>query len=271
MLKKTGLAVVVAFTLPAAAPPPSISELVRQSVEAIKTDWSQAPNYSFVERDVESKKDGEPTIKTKRVLMIDGSPYNRLIAMDDRPLSPGDEAEEKRELARAIDKRPHESERERSRRLGKYQKERRQNGAMLQGMADAFDFRLVGDEVVNGRDCWVLQASPKPGFQPTNREGKVLTGMAGRMWIDKRENQWVKVEAEVIKPVSFFGFLAKVEKGTRFLLEQEPVGNGVWEPKHFSMQVHASALGFNQDSTDDETYSDYRLASGAVAQVHPQK
>src|SRR5271163_1323987 len=104
MLKKTGLAVVVAFTLPAAAPPPSISELVRQSVEAIKTDWSQAPNYSFVERDVESKKDGEPTIKTKRVLMIDGSPYNRLIAMDDRPLSPGDEAEEKRELARAIDK-----------------------------------------------------------------------------------------------------------------------------------------------------------------------
>ena len=271
MVNRIGLAVVMAFALPAAAPPPSVSDLVSQSVEAIETDWSLAPNYSFVERDVESKKDGKPTIKTERVLMIDGSPYNRLIATDDQPLSSGDQVEEDRKLDRAAEKWPHESERERSRRLGKYQKERRQNRAMLQGLVDAFDFRLVGEQVVNGHDCWVLQADPKPGYQPTSRETKMLTGMAGRLWIDKREKQWVKVQAEVIKPVSFFGFFAKVQKGTRFLLEQEPVGNGIWEPKHFSMQVNASALGFNQDSTDDETYSDYRPAARALAQAHAQK
>jgi len=47
-------------------------------------------------------------------------------------------------------------------------------------------------------------------------------GMTGHLWIDQRDSQWVRVEAEVVRPVSFFGFFAKVGKGTRFLLEQEP-------------------------------------------------
>jgi hypothetical protein len=121
--------------------------------------------------------------------------------------------------------------------------------------------------MVNGRDCWLLTAEPKPGYEPVNREDKVLAGMTGHLWIDQRDSQWVKVEAEVVRPVSFFGFLAKVGKGTRFLLEQEPVAKGAWLPKHFSMRVYASALIFNEDSTDDETYSDYRPTSQALAQA----
>jgi hypothetical protein len=59
--------------------------------------------------------------------------------------------------------------------------------------------------------------------------------------------------------------MAKVGPGTRFELEQAPVGGKVWMPKHFSVRVNASALGFiNEDSTDDETYSDYRLMSQAL-------
>jgi hypothetical protein len=267
MLMKAGFAAAMAFALPAATPTPNVRDLIGRSVQAIQADWSQTPNYSFVERDVESKKNAKPTIKTERVLMINGSPYNQLIAVDDQPLLPGDQAEEDRKLGVAIEKRPRESERERSRRLGKYQKENRQDRAMLQGMVDAFDFQLAGEEMVNGHDCWVLQANPKPGYRPANRETKVLLGMTGRLWIDKRENQWVKVQAEVVKPVSFFGFFAKVGKGTRFLLEQEPVANGVWLPKHFNMRVNASTLGFNEDSADDETYSDYQPASRAAAQA----
>lgn len=272
MLKHVTLAAGLVVALSAATPPPNVPDLISRSVEAIKADWSQSPNFSFVERDVERKKNERPTVKTYRVLMIDGSPYNRLIAIDDQPLSPGDQAEEDRQLKLAIEKRPRESERERSRRLGKYQKERRQDRAMLTGMVDAFDFKLVGEQTVDGHDCWQLEANPKPGYQPSNRETKVLTGMTGRLWIDQRENQWVKVQAEVVKPVSFFGFLAKVGKGTRFLLEQEPVAPGVWLPKHFSMQVNASALGLiDENSTDDETYSDYHPRPQASAQVRPQQ
>jgi hypothetical protein len=47
--------------------------------------------------------------------------------------------------------------------------------------------------------------------------------MQGKLWIDKDSFQWVKVEAQVMHPVSIEGFLAKVEPGTHFELEKEPV------------------------------------------------
>jgi hypothetical protein len=234
-------------------------DIVQRSVLAIKSDWAQAPGYSFEERDAVAKHNASPTIKTYLVLMIDGSPYNRLIAIDDRPLSPGDQAEEERKLRLEIPKREHESARERDRRVAKYQKDRRHDQAMLMDMVNAFDFQLAGEETVNGHDCWVLDAQPKRGFQPTNRETKVLAGMRGKLWIDKKQYQWVRVKAEVFKPVNFYGFLAKVGPGTRILLEQEPVADNLWLPKRFNMQVRASALGFfDESSTDDETYRAYK-------------
>jgi len=57
-----------------------------------------------------------------------------------------------------------------------------------------------------------------------------------------------------------------VGPGTRFELEQEPVAGNLWMPKHFAMRVNASAFGFiNENSSDDETYTDYRPMSGVVA------
>jgi hypothetical protein len=248
---------------------PDVQELIRRSVNAIESDWKQAPNYTFVERDVESKKDGAPIVKTYQVLMIEGSPYNRLMAVNDRPLDQAEQAGEQRKLEIETARREHESTRERNKRTAKYVKERTQNSAMMKAMVDAFDFRLAGEETVNGHDCWVLSANSKPGYQPTSRETRVLTGMQGQLWIDKAQHQWVKVKAEVIRPVSFYGFFAKVGPGTNFVLEQEPIGNGIWLPKKFSMRVKASALGMiNENSTDDETYAEYKpIIKSATAAV----
>jgi hypothetical protein len=269
-VKRTLISLLAAagFSFPAVVTQPDPLEIVRKSMEAIETNWKQAPNYSFVEREVQSKKEGEPTIKTREVLMIDGSPYRRLLAIDDKPLSPGDQAEEDRKMRHEIEKRQHETDREEKRRMAKYLKDRTREHDMMREMVNAFEFRLAGEETVHGHDCWVLDTSPKPGYEPKDRESRVLTGMSGRLWIDKDQYQWVKARAEVVKPVSFFGFLAKVGPGTHFALEQEPISNNLWLPKHFSMQVNASAFGFlNEDSTDDETYGDYKPMSRSLAEL----
>ena len=97
---------------------------------------------------------------------------------------------------------------------------------------------------------------------------KVLTGMRGKLWVDKKNYQWVKVEAEVFKPVSFGLFIAKVKPGTRFTLEQSPVSGNVWMPHHFRVDLSTSILGYSRNSVDDETYRDYRPNSIApVAQA----
>lgn len=252
----------------AALPSPNIQQLVQRSEQAIAADWSHAPEYSYIERDVESKRDSRPTVKTYQVLMLDGSPYSRLIAVDDKALPAAQQAEEVRKLQYEIQERQEESERARQKRIDKYLKERLQDSALLKGMLGAFDFRLVGQQTVDGHECWVLDATPKHGYEATSRETKVLKGMRGRMWVDEDSGQWVKVQAEVVRPVSLYGFFAKVRPGTRFVLEQEPVAPHLWLPKHFNTRVSASALGFfNEDSVDDETYSKYEPMSQTLSQL----
>jgi len=221
-----------------------------------------------VNREAENKHGSSSSVKTYDVLMIDGSPYNKLIAVNDQQLSAKEQSEEERKLQREIRKRQSESHHERTRRIEKYLKERNQDHAMMKEMAEAFHYSLVGEERLDGHQVWVLEATPRPGYVPHSRESRVLTGMQGMLWIDQATYQWVKVEAEVTRPVSFFGFLARVGAGTKFLLEQAPVNAALWLPKHFSMKVNATVLGFiNESSAEDDTYREYRLARKAMAEA----
>ena len=269
--------IAVAASLTALAAPnpqevPNPQEIVRNSVQVIQSDWAQAPRYSYFERDVESKHHSPLTAKTYKVLMIDGSPYNLVTAVNDQPLSPDAQATERRKLQKEIEKRQHESERDREKRMAKYNKERDRDHEMMKLMVDAFQFHISGEAFVDGHPCWVLDAEPMPAYQATSREGRILKGMQGRLWIDKSTNQWVKVHAEVIKPVSFFGFLAKVGPGTEFELQQAPVADGVWLPTLFNVRVNASAFGFfNEDSVENETYRDYQPMPGASALLQSTK
>src|SRR5438093_2893059 len=83
-------------------------EIIRRSVAANEADWKAAPNFSFAERDVTTK-GGSKTVKTYEVLMIEGSSYNRLTAINDKPLSPAAQAQEKQKLEREIANRKRES------------------------------------------------------------------------------------------------------------------------------------------------------------------
>ncbi|HTW67287.1 MAG TPA: hypothetical protein VME17_21855 [Bryobacteraceae bacterium] len=254
----------------AAAPNPD--EIVRRSVEAIQSDWAQAPKYSYVERDVVTKHRSVRTSKTYRVLMIDGSPYNVVTALNDEPLTTGQKAAEQWKLQMEIQKRQTESDRERRRRIAKYNKEQQHDHQMLQEMMQAFQFHMAGEAQVNGHFCWILDTKPNPEYDPSDHEGRVLKGMQGRLWIDKASNQWVRVRAQVVKPVSFFGFLAKVGPGTEFQLEQEPVGDNVWMPVRFNVRVNATALGFfDENSTESDTYQDYRPMPQASALLQSTK
>ena len=128
-------------------------------------------------------------------------------------------------------------------------------------MSKAFNFSLAGQETIDGRRCFVLIATPKPGYQPLNRETQVLTGMKGKMWVDTEQYQWVKVNAQVFRPVTFGLFFASVKPGTEFVLQQKPVAGNLWLPSHFQMTLNARVVFSSRHSVDDETYTDYHRAS----------
>ena len=142
---------------------PDAQDIVRRSVVNNDKNWNVAPQYSFTEKDVITRS-GKTTRRTYRVLMIDGSQYNQLIAENGEPLTGARAAAEQTKLQQEIARRHHESPAQRSRRVAEYQRERRQDHALMQEMVKGFNFRLAGQETVNGHECYVLRRLLAPAI-----------------------------------------------------------------------------------------------------------
>lgn len=243
------------------APRPDVSQIIAKSVAANQRDFNAAPGFNYKERD----RTADGGSKTYEVMMIEGTPYQRLIAVNGKPLSADQNAEEQKKLEQATADRRSESSADRQKRIEKYEKDRKRNNEMMAQLTKAFNFTLAGQRRVRGFTVWMLKATPRPGYNPPNMETQVLPGMEGELWIDQKSYNWVRVTAQVIHPVSIEGFLAQVEPGTQFELEKSPVGGGIWEPSHFAMRSNAKVLHmFSHNSSDDETYFEYRKVGGAA-------
>jgi hypothetical protein len=246
---------VIGFPLVAETPAeaPDVQAIIAKSVQANKRDFDAAPQYNNKERDRTA--DGT---KLYQVTMIEGTPHQRLIAINGEPLSKARQAEELKKQKQVAAERRAESPEQRRARIAKYQKERTRDHNMMEQLTQAFNFSFVKEAKLRGFDVYVLKATPRPGYKPPNMDCQVLPGMQGELWVDKKTFQWVKVTAQVIHPVSIEGFLAQVEPGTRFELEKAPVEDEIWQPSHLSMKSHAKVLFLiNHSSSEDETYFDY--------------
>jgi len=255
IVKSLALIFTLGFTLSAAGQK-NMQDIIQRSMQANDEDWQAAPEYSYLKLE---RHEGET--RTYEVKMILGSPYQRLVAVNGNPLSPAEQAKEQQSAEEVTAQRLGESQAEREKRIAKYEKERSHDHLLMDEMAKAFDFKLVGERNSGGSDVYVLKATPNPNYQPPNIETKVLTAMQGELWIDKKTFKWVKVEAEVVRPVLIAGFLACVEKGTRFELEKMPINDSISLPKHFSMKSKARIFFFFTNQKEvDETYFDYQKA-----------
>ena len=231
--------------------------IIQRSVQANNLDWKQAPEYNYLETD---REEGGGT-KTHEVTMILGSPYERLVAVNGEPLSADQQQEEQSKMEQVIATRRKESPRQRAQRVARYERDRKRDHLLMQQLTEAFDFTLQGTQKLGPYEVYWLKATPRAGYRPPNLQSKVLTGMEGQLWVDTKTYQWVKVEATVIHPVSIEGFVARVEPGTRFELENTRVADDLWLPKHFAMKASAKILMlFNHREQQDQTFSDYRKA-----------
>lgn len=254
-------ACLVLFSAGPAIAEPDIAEILQRSVDANTRNYESLPHFNYIK--VEKYPDN--TTRTYEELMLFGSRYSRTIAVNGEPLLPGRQAEEQRRLEQVTRQRASESPSDRAKRTSLYERERQRDQLLLNEMVKAFDFTMAEEQILNGHEVYVLKARPRRGYRAPNSRAKVLTGMQGTLWIEKKSFQWVRVEAEVIHPVSIEGFLARVLPGTRFQLDQAPVAEDLWLPTHFSMKARAKILFlFRKSDNQDETYYGYYPASASA-------
>src|SRR5579859_318623 len=220
--------------------------------------------YTYVERDVQHNLDGKgetksTEIKTYEVLEIYGEQVQRLIQKNDKPLDAKEAAKEEEKIQKIIDKRKNESEEDRKKREEKAEKQREEDREFEREAADAFNFKLAGTEMIGDREAWVIEAEPRPGFEPHTKGAKILTKFHGRVWIDKNDLQLAKMDIEAIDTVSFGWVVARIHKGTRVMFEQARVNDEVWLPRHVTFKLDARIAllkGYRIDG--EQTYSDYK-------------
>ena len=243
-----------------------VRDVVRRATSAMQADWAAAPSFAFVQRDLTTSK-GKTTCKTHQVFVISGSDYYMPIAIDDEVLPADQQRWELQRLKQEVVRRSQENPQEAQRRSEQYRKMREQNGILVNEFTKAFDFTFAGEEITNGYTTYVLDARPQPSYRPPNRTARILTGMQGRLWVDKESFHWVKVEAQVLKPVSIFGLFARVLPGTRMELEMIPVTDSVWLVSRFAVDMRISILWRKSARATESTFTGYQPAAAALARA----
>lgn len=238
--------------------------LIQKAAENDILNDQKQRNYTYTERAEERRLDGTGQVRstestTREVMMLYGEPVERLVRRNDQPLSEKEASKEEQRIQKIMEKRKNETEEERKKRLQREAKDREEEREFVREVSDAYTFHVAGMESVDGRETYVIDADPRPDFQPHRKEAKYLSKVRGRIWIDKADGQWMKVDIEALDTLSFGLFLARVHPGAHIIVEQTRVNDEVWLPKHVWLKLDAKiALLKNYNLTADITYTDYK-------------
>ena len=239
-------------------------EIIRRAVENDQRDFQGSRNYTYLQRQETRELDHSGQVKSRKIetwdiTLLEGSPYRRLVGRNDQPLSPEDQKAEEERLRWNDAQRRMETSEQRVQRFAEWQRRLDRQREPVKEVPDAFNFTLLAEEQLGGRAVYRIEANPKPGFRPKSRTAAIFPHVKLHLWIDKADYQGARIEMEVLDSISFGGVVVRLTKGTRLLIEQARVDDGVWLPKQFSLTAAARILlvkGLNREL--DFTFSGYR-------------
>jgi len=245
-------------------------QIMLRSIAATQRSWEARDRYVYKERDEDRRLDPDGRVRSQDVddsiiILVGEAPFEQLVKRNGRPPS----AEEKRKQDEKLASLQRETPQQRAARL----REQRENRSFIREVPEGFDFQLIGEEVINGRPAYVLRATPRAGYRANGKYGKLMSKVQGKLWVDKQDFGWVKIEGEVTQTFSLGLFLARVLRGSHITMEQSSFDDGIWLPKRIELRASAKILFVKSyDINRILTYSDYQLPQpAALALIHGQR
>jgi len=216
---------------------PKIDELLKKSGAANDANGPKARQYLYREYTVTTELDGkgEPSSRhtqTWEAIGLEGSEYRRLVQRDDKPLTAKEQKQEDEKLRKETDRRRKEKKGGIKNPLS-----RTYSFGYSAGDERFFDFRYVGEEVVDERPMYVLEGTPKSGVKPTNDHEKQLLLSRLKLWIDKEEFFGSGFEMNVT------GAGGDMRPGTMIAIKQQRMEDGTWLMNDLRFKLIIKPLG----------------------------
>jgi hypothetical protein len=230
-----------------ARPLPEPKTFLAEFRKTLHDDNKLLSQYTYTEKETEVTLDSKGKAKKTEInvyQVIHGAEewktYRRQIVKNGVNVSEKElekhDREEKERIDKETRKRAGESESKRSRDKAK---EDREEQEILDDVFAMYNVQMVRREPVNAVSTVLVAFRTKPDYKAKTREGKILQHVAGRAWIAEDDHELVRIEAEIIDPISFgAGLLAKLQKGSSVTFERRKINNEIWLPVRAEILVN---------------------------------
>jgi hypothetical protein len=217
-------------------------ELMRKAVQnEIKASYDDTAHFLF--RGIKTTPKGSTTelyVETKEATA------GLVIAYNGNPLTHEQRHQEEARVERFIHD-PEELRKKREQERASAERTMR----IVRAMPDAFLFEYAGEEQGSdgigrtGDPLVKLKFQPNPHYQPPSRVEEVLTGMQGYVLVDAVRYRIASIDGTLFKEVGFgWGILGHLDRGGRFVVQQQEVGDNLWEISSMTLSFTGKILLF---------------------------
>lgn len=215
-------------------------ELVRKAVaNEIKASEDGAAHFLF--RGTKTTPKGSTT---ELYVEAKDATAGLVIAYNGKPLTAEQHRDEETRVERFIDN-PEEMKKKRQQEHENSERTTR----IVRALPDAFLYEYDGEEKRSegmgrvGGPLIKLRFRPNPAYKPPSRVEEVLTAMQGYVLMDAARARLARIDGTLFKEVGFgWGILGHLDRGGRFEVQQQEVGDNLWEISSMSMSFTGKIL-----------------------------
>ena len=217
---------------PASPAIPDIPQLVQETVRnELQARQHPAARFRYIR--CEADRGGS---RTKEIVETPQGELGRLLLVNDRPPKASQLRRNRRQLERMVS-----DSKFRRQRFKEQQQDLQRENKILKEMPAAFHYRYVGEK--NG--LLRLHFRPNPHYEPKSHEALILTGMAGTMWLDPKDQRIERIDGTLIHDVTMgWGLVVRLYSGGRFKMEQTRLPGGAWQMGLLSVDFDGRELIF---------------------------
>jgi hypothetical protein len=256
-----------------ATSPDDARAIVEKTVNRDQRNYRELQSWTYKVSDRIEKLDSSGRTKSvettlDEVLYLGGTPFVHALEKNGKPLPSREAAKEQAKLDKATADAGRLTEDQRRKREQETEARREKDREPLKYLPEAYAFRLLGEDVVDGRPAWRISAAPAPDYQ--GKYGFLLKNLAGTLWIDKEDFQFVKGDIHAIKGFSIGLFFASVAEGAHLYFDNMRLSDGIWVSRRAGFEGSARVLVRRIRQNEELQFSDFRKFQSDSRILPPQ-